>query len=286
MLDAIWYALCLMWLCLKWAWRGSWDKASAQAAVVGTIILWAGAALLGYRIVIPDDLAEAIAFTLLCIGAAWVAIFVFRLIMAPGVLYHNAETALAEIKEQIRPKLKCSFSMSDAGCVVGETELTTATIAGEPFAHRTTLSASMLLATLGTKTGMMYCRVKVESNCLIVVRQCKGRLLSINRNGEVVFEGGPLILPFAPAEHEDAIDKHIHPHAPEYLDFMGISDNNAIILTPYKHHAPSAVNYNTIFREHGEYRMKLAVLCDGPTAQIDLIFSWTGDRTTSTIVQV
>src|SRR5260221_6356096 len=74
-------------------------------------------------------------------------------------------------------------------------------------------------------TKATYYRIKVEADNVDHVSSCQGRLVSIEKAGKLILEGEPITLPFAPSERSDAISKTIHKDAPEYLDFLAITDD-------------------------------------------------------------
>jgi hypothetical protein len=67
----------------KYAASGSVSKANAWAPVGGAILLWVGAYLIGYDVVIPGTLGKGIVIFLFCLAAAWVVIFFGKLFYWP-----------------------------------------------------------------------------------------------------------------------------------------------------------------------------------------------------------
>jgi hypothetical protein len=87
----------------------------------------------------------------------------------------------------LTPKLKCAFDPADPGCV-------------RPPAPVTWLSPE------GRVVGSFeasYFRVRVECVTGAQVDGCRGRLVSIHRDGVAVLKGENLLLTFAPAEQAD-----------------------------------------------------------------------------------
>ena len=88
-------------LCLKDAWRGSIEKANAWAAIIGATIIWVGLWAWGYQLNPPETFGEGIFLTVFCLAAAWVALFVVRVISAAPRLYTKLEdenkTLLAKV---------------------------------------------------------------------------------------------------------------------------------------------------------------------------------------------
>lgn len=187
----------------------------------------------------------------------WVVAFAFRTLNAAPQLYNqqknradNAEIEIRNLKERIRPKLRYSFRMSDPGCVRPNTTITwsspptalppAATVL-PPAASSSPLIVPEVPAgyTIGIVGGRLmpsggenmhttkatYYRIKVEADNVDHVSSCQGRLVSIEKAGKLILEGEPITLPFAPSERSDAISKTIHKDAPEYLDFLAITDD-------------------------------------------------------------
>ena len=201
-----------------------------------------------------------------------------------------------ELKEKIRPKLKCSFGMKDAGCVRPNTRFSTSmgfaysstssTSAmsvgpGLPTDNPGTLQTTMGALTLSGPTATYY-RLKVACDGLDSVSNCRGRLETIDKNGAAV-NWEPCLLPFAPAQSADSLAKKIHNGAPEHLDMMFISDDNKAELTPPDFRGSSSVDWRNLFSDPAIYTMRINILSDTPTVACDIIFNWTGDRATSEI---
>jgi hypothetical protein len=113
MFDPIWVVARFYWLCVKDAWRGSWDKANAWATLLGAVILWIGAESLGYHVIIPDTFPGAILLFVLCLGAAWVVIFAVRLIGAPARLYERAQVETRSLSAPVQFGLEATGEVVD-----------------------------------------------------------------------------------------------------------------------------------------------------------------------------
>jgi hypothetical protein len=83
---------------VKYAVKGSISKANAWAPVGGALVLWAGAYLGGYYIVIPDTLGKGIVIFLCCLSAAWIVIFFGKLIYWP---YQKLATLIPHSKSNL-----------------------------------------------------------------------------------------------------------------------------------------------------------------------------------------
>jgi hypothetical protein len=68
---------------IKYAAKSSVSRAGAWAPLPGALIVWFGVRLMGYQIVAPETWEQGIAAFLLCAAAAWVIIFVGRLLYWP-----------------------------------------------------------------------------------------------------------------------------------------------------------------------------------------------------------
>jgi hypothetical protein len=158
---------------------------------------------------------------------------------------------------RVAQRLKCSFDMNDPACLRPNTEITFIQAGDAVFPQGVTITISSLRP-LFTQQSIRstYFRLKVETESVAVVAKCRGRLLSITRDGQNLL-GEPLILPFAPSENLDSLSKEIHQGIPEYVDFLAITDGNMVLLTPPKHHHPSSVKYENIFSRPGEYMLIL-----------------------------
>ncbi|MFZ0497131.1 MAG: hypothetical protein WBE85_11340 [Methylocella sp.] len=189
----------------------------------------------------------------------WVTAFGCVIISAYFV-WRVERKKVIELTEEKRTKLKCSFSMGDQGCV----------------RPNTTLAPSAVSAT--------YYRIKVETDYAAMVPNCHGRLIWIKRGPKTILEGEPIYLPFAPATKNDALSKHIHDGAPEFLDFMMITDDNKVILTQPEFYGSSSVDWKNLFSDPGDYTFHILILSETSSVAIDLIFRWKGERATSEII--
>jgi hypothetical protein len=201
-----------------------------------------------------------------------------------------------DFEERIRPRLKCSFSMADTGCVRPNTRFSN----GMGFAYSSTSSTSAMAVgmglptdnpgTLQPTTGVSlfsgptgtYYRLKVACDGIESVSNCRGRLETINKNG-VPVNWEPCTLPFVSAQSVDSLAKRIHSGSPEHLDFMFISDSNRVQLTPPDFRGSSSVDWQNLFNETAIYVLRINILSDANTVACDLTFRWTGDRATSEI---
>ena len=142
-------------------------------------------------------------------------------------------------REAVAPKLKCSFRIDDPGCVRPKTEIRrrnappSAPLFEPPmvyFPPETTTVRTVIgrgfYSVSEPAMSVTYYRVKVEADSIECVRNCFGRLIEITKEGTVIFSGEPILLPFAPAEQPNAIRKDVFQVAPEFLDFLYITDSD------------------------------------------------------------
>lgn len=170
------------------------------------------------------------------------------------------------------PKLRCSFSMGDPGCVRPNTAFN---LSFQDGPHPTDIRRIQIPCD--------WYRVRVESGSTQRAVGCRGRLIWIKKDGTTVLEGEIVTLPFALAENPDAINKTIFPGAPEFLDVLGITENS-VILALHKFVGASSINWDDIFSLPGEYVLRIVVVSDNAVpVSIDLLFQWTLKRATSRI---
>jgi hypothetical protein len=92
-----------LWECIKVAWSGSINLANAWAPVLGAAVIWLALWLLGFEMIVPDRLPGLILVACSCIGAAWLVLFFFRLIVvAPYALHRDAQRKTIEAEARLR----------------------------------------------------------------------------------------------------------------------------------------------------------------------------------------
>jgi hypothetical protein len=179
-------------------------------------------------------------------------------------------------RPEVLPRLLCTFDMQDiGGSVCPDTILTATRIAPGPQVY------SQLRTIQSTARGTYY-RVEVCANGGSL-SQCKGRLNSL-KFGSTRLIAETVPLPFSPAHSNDAMEKTVHVGSPEYLDFLFITDENKVNLTPPDFLGPSAVNWCSLFDAYGDYTFDIGVLSPKAQSNITLLLHWTGKRETSKIV--
>ena len=237
-----------------------WAQAAVswrRGAVIMTVLISAaliGGLYLGWHL-------SAYPTSYFLIGTGAIAAFDVLAIF-PYQLWKADTAKIAELENRQRAKLKCSFDMNDPGCRRSNTVIQ----------HRIVPSMSPV--------EMMcdWLRIRVDSDCSENITGCKGRLIHIKRDGAFILSGETPILPFAPAENDDAIDKTIYPGIPEFLDFMFVTHLSQVCMTPYGFVGSTSVDWRNLFSQTGVYEIRLAVLAaQGAPALINIDFDWTGE---------
>jgi hypothetical protein len=207
-----------------------------------------------------------------------------------------SERKFKALEERIKPQLRVSFDMDNFGCVRPGTEVyqrqvpiygdnRSLTVTGIVPPHSIVPTMRVMWSEDFPKPEFYatYYRLEVECVGIESVENCFGRLESISKDGPPIRYWEPTVLPFAPSEQSDAASRRIHEGSPAFLDFMFISDDNRAGLTPLGFVGASSVNWFQILAEPGVYSMRINILSDTPTVSIDVLFKWTGDRTSSEI---
>lgn len=234
------------------------------------------------------------------------ALIMFAVVIASFRAWRSQQQEVLRLAEIVRPKLRCSFNSADPGCVRPGVKfrqvkrhgqlpsiLSPSSVVSSSSSYSIMLGTSTESLSLGAAPTMprpqnteviaTYYRIKVETDGVSQVPKCRGRLLSIKRDNEFVFSGEPTDLPFAPSERPDAIDKTVHDKAPEYLDFLAITNSNEVFITTYAHEGSSSVDWANLFREAGEYTLNIAIASVGPSRTVELKLDWTGNEQTSNV---
>jgi hypothetical protein len=224
---------------------------------------------------------------------------------AAYLIWASERKVVVELREKIRPKLKCSFDMKDAGCVRPNTKFSRRRPAFALPASDNTItrnwtydvSALSDQGTIGPTAGVWkigmedetspltatYYRLKVECDGFYRVSDCVGRIEWIKKGENLIDNWEPVQLPFAPAERPEAISKQIRNGSPEFLDFMFITETNLAQLVTYRFVGSSSVDWREILAKPDLYTLRINILSNTPTIAVDVFFKWTGDRSTSEI---
>jgi hypothetical protein len=159
-----------------------------------------------------------------------------------------------------RSRLRLSFSADEPGCVLPGTRMLIPISAAE-----------------AVPAVVTYYRIRVEATSLRAINGCAGCLTGIFKDGTPVMSGETVRLPFAPADAADALAKRIHPDVPAYLDFLMISTNNQVLPCAYQEMGHNATPWVELFKEPGEYRLRVVVTAGQMTSSIDVLVIRSGD---------
>jgi hypothetical protein len=240
----------------------SWRKAAVVMTIVISVGLVAGL-WLGWRL-------EAYPTAYFLLGTGAIAAFDVLAIL-PYQLYKANAAEIAQLKEQARPKLKCSFSANEPGCVRPNTVITSQSQA---------LGGTVVQG----RVKCDYYRIKVEADGIASVADARGHLVSIKRDSTIVCDGENLPLTFAPAEQPDTRAKLICNGQPEYLDLFAITIDNRVLLITKDFAYPSSIQPDKLFSEAGTYIFRVIVSTPATVAtSLDVTLTWSGHRQTAKI---
>lgn len=198
--------------------------------------------------------------------ALWVTAFIC-LVLSAYFVWRPERRKVIKLTDKTTPKIKLTFDPLDIGCVRPDVTITFST--GSEIAH----------------VKAIYYRAKVEATTKKHVHNCRGRVVSITKNGKIVVAGESLIVTFAPAENPDSTDKSVYEEVSEYLDFLAILENNTISITTKNFVRPSTLRWEEIFQEPANYVFELAVTSpDTVTASSRVCLDWTGDWRTAKVL--
>jgi hypothetical protein len=261
--------------CTKRAWERSIDLANSWGSILGAAILAVVLALIGKPFKMPETISGAIAFSLMCLGAAWAVIFLGRAVHAAGELFVAQHRDLATAQGQLIPKIKTSFGKDIPGCVRPNTTLSVAVLdyfTGKPTGRHK------------SDTGTYY-RIRVEAAGVGAIH-CTASIPWIKRNGRDWFDGENLLMTFAPSERPNAETKEVRPGVPEYVDVLFVA-NDFVLPTTKGFIGPSSVDFENMFANPGEYVFHLVLT--SPTSspvghEIKLI--WKGTAEASQVIDI
>jgi hypothetical protein len=136
--------------------------------------------------------------------------------------------------------------------------------------------------------SMQFFRLCVEAQGQNEIKNCRGHLIKIEKDGNVVFGHDSLILTFARAEDPDTLAKTLHPNIPEFLDVLCTVNVVHTVCTADKNRTPALdQNRDYVFSLTGDYILTVAVSGDGvPPATAKLKFTWKGQWMTASIEKI
>jgi hypothetical protein len=262
--------------CLSRALKGSLSGALNWAGIIGVGVVGGFLDQRGLPMSDPHTWQEIVKWTCIYTAVAWTVIFLVRLgVVSSFQIYRGQKrsietTAVAPPK----PKLNCSFNISDAGCFRPNTTLNFVLRDDGVVDQKNTI----------IKIPCNWYRIKVVASGGTFIG-CRGRIISIKRGEAQVFSGEIAILPFAPSEKEDAISKSIYEGAPEYLDLFALTENSKVTLALHKFIGSNSVNWTDMFSLAGDYRFEILVIsAESVAASTSLLFRWTLNPATSEII--
>lgn len=192
--------------------------------------------------------------------AMWAFEASFRLQRKSDVATESLNLRISKLEKEIKPKLRCSFGKNIPGCVV-----------------RSVFS--------GTDTKVDYYRVKLESDFAGQINDCSGHLISLELNGQMIFNHESIALPIAPGERPNPTLKDIRDHVPEYLDVFYIDEYNQISIVWPHGVRPNSIQSEAMFWETGTFVFHIVVSAPSTAScPIDLTLVWDGDWRTAEVM--
>jgi hypothetical protein len=171
-----------------------------------------------------------------------------------------------ELHDKLRPKIKIECGRDVVGCHTNPTVLPIIGGRGER---------------LGQKVVRFF-RAAVSSDFPGIITGCCGKIIAIERDGNLLWGGDTQVLTFAPGNATDALAKVIH-ESHEFLDILLISNEGEISMaTPgyFWRFEP----LNRIFSDVDDYILTIVIVGNGVgEVRARLRFHWTRNWTTSEI---
>jgi len=165
-----------------------------------------------------------------------------------------------ELENMLKPKIKCSFNMNDAGCV-----------------RKTKFNENV---------RNNYFRIKIEADGTEHIKSCSGSLVKIQKDGKVLSEGDNLDLVIAPGydERKDHTKKDILDGKPEYIDILTVLENNSILIATERFKMPSTRDWNSLFSNNGDYELDIVISSlNSKSVKMRVVFNWKGNWETATL---
>ena len=254
------------WECAQEAIIGSFEKANAAAALLGTFLLCIVLVVLGVNMDAPTTvtgtLELGVAAVLVSMILAWAAIFVFRFLGAPARLYQtakketqNRENELVALKAQYSPKISIFLSPVDDGVQEVETQINEA---GKP--PRMGLSK--------------WVQVSISCATQAPLEDCEVWLIGVERAGGT--SPGEKLLA------EDARCKWSQYEQEKSISLQPLRTQRANLFSLYQDFPDLRVEADFIkfklrdgIQKQGKYLIKLVAIARGaPPEPRSLIFEW------------
>jgi len=127
----------------------------------------------------------------------------------------------------------------------------------------------------GPNKPVIFYQVRVDLLGKGSVKDCCARLLKIQRDKDVRWEGQAVELTFSPGEAPDALSKTLNDEIPEYVDVVILPSDHSIFLGVKGRQWAYQPPLQEIFRERGKYLITIAVRGGiGATQKALLEFVW------------
>lgn len=248
-----------------------WRESVAQCQEVHDMIIYVvfilsvgvalAAELAGFKIpgleFFSDPLTQKISIFIAILTFVWILIWLpFR--------RHQAESnkhaeQIEKLIEKQKPKFKLSCRKDINGCAIENPD-----------------------------GSMKFFRLQVETDCVNGIKECKGHLIKIEKDGVTVYDHDAIELPFARAHEPDCLAKTISPNVPYFLDVLVTYNPVHVVNFATKGHSPATNEKREyIFANKGEYILTVSVSGkDVPTVSAKLKFVWKGQWFTATIEKI
>ena len=139
-------------------------------------------------------------------------------------------------------------------------------------------------------------RVVIRSCGFNPIVHCQGRLISVTKNSEKIWENDIAILTFVKANSPESICKTIPKDAPQYLEILGVAEDNdgmgnitnRLLFGVNAHNRQFSSKLEKEFRDNrGEYIITIGITGHSTiSVGATLRFIWTGDYEASTLTLI
>ena len=242
----------------EWSWPEFFAELGGGVVIAYALTHWGIAESSAFKELIWEGIGVAIVVPLFA--------FLIHLSCTPAKLSRKLEARLEILEEKLRPKFKLDCSPKIGGCM------------------------NVIL----DKKLKIY-RLRVESDCASEIKNCRGHLTKIEKDGQEVFNQESLELPFAPAESEDALNKTVFPKIAYYLDILFVTPEIRPVRFAAKGNYPKSAERSfvinqikdLVFISEGEYILHVSVSGEQvDSVHTKLKFIWKNDPLDSTIEKI
>jgi hypothetical protein len=176
------------------------------------------------------------------------------------------------LTDQKTAVLRCSFGMSDAGCV------------HRNIPYRETFVQPGDRTAYVRQTNCDWYRIRVDADGGNIPN-CRGRLLSVKRAGHELLAGEHPPLPFTHSSDPDGATT-VNEGVSEFLDLLGVLYDQRVILAVPSNRRSSSVQWSDMFSLASDYEIKVMITSPNVTAvPVELLFRWNINPATAGIVQ-